>query len=80
VETEDASLNEEVIVCGSPGRDCCIGGLTRQDEVVITIEAVVLAGVAVPKFQPRCGGSSNRQSCFPHVVGQHTAVHDPMRI
>ena len=51
METEDASLNEEVIVRGSPDHDCCIGGLTRQDEVVVAIEAVVLAEAAVPKAQ-----------------------------
>jgi hypothetical protein len=51
VETENASLNEEVIVRGSPDHDCYVGGLTRQDEVVIAIEVVVLAEVAVPKVQ-----------------------------
>jgi hypothetical protein len=51
VETEDASLNKEVIGCGSPDHDCYIGRLTRQYEVVIAIEALVLAEVAVPKFQ-----------------------------
>jgi hypothetical protein len=51
VETEDASLNKEVIVCGSPDHDCYVGGLTSQYEVVIAIEELVLAEVAVPKFQ-----------------------------
>ena len=51
METEDASLNEEVIVRGSPDHDCYIGGLTRRDEVVVAIEAVVLAEAAVPKVQ-----------------------------
>ena len=51
METEDASLNEEVIVRGSPDHDCYISGLTRQDEVVIAVEAVGLAEVAVPKVQ-----------------------------
>jgi hypothetical protein len=51
VETEDASLNKEVIVYGSLDHDCYIGGLIRQYEVVIEIEALVLAEVAVTKSQ-----------------------------
>jgi hypothetical protein len=51
VETEDAKLNEEIIVCGSSDHDCCIGGLTRQAEVVIALERVVSTEAAVPNFQ-----------------------------
>jgi hypothetical protein len=50
METEDAKLNEEVIVCGSSDHDCYIGGLTKLAEVVIALEMEVSAEAAVPNF------------------------------
>jgi hypothetical protein len=43
VETEDASLNEEIFFGGSPDHDCYVRRVTGQDEdVVLFAEGVVL--------------------------------------